>query len=164
MKYKRQKKVQRILKFFKVNYGHHPPFQLLIDGTFTRACLLRKVNIKEQIPHYLGEEVKIITTRCCLLELERLVGIESDLYGALQVLKQFPLHECGHGHTDEERRPSAKCIRSMIAGGNPKRYFVASQGGKNFRLHFGLKNDLRFGSRFLALENAQKWVAETCNM
>ena len=69
-----------------------------------------------------------MTTRCCLLELEKLVAIESDLYGALQVLKQFPLHECGHGHTDEERRPSAKCIRSMIAGGNPKRYFVASQG------------------------------------
>ena len=128
MKYKRQKKVQRVLKFFRVNYGHHPPFQLLVDGTFTRACLLRKVNIREQIPHYLGEEAKIVTTRCCLLELERLVAIESDLYGALQVLKQFPLHECGHGHTDEERRPSAKCIRSMIAGGNPKRYFVASQG------------------------------------
>ena len=128
MKYKRQKKVQRVLKFFRVNYGHHPPFQLLVDGTFARACLLRKVNIREQIPHYLGEEAKIVTTRCCLLELERLVAIESDLYGALQVLKQFPLHECGHGHTDEERRPSAKCIRSMIAGGNPKRYFVASQG------------------------------------
>jgi len=127
MKYKRQKKVQRILKFFKINYGHHPPFQLLIDGTFTRACLIKKVNIKEQIPHYLGEEAKIMTTRCCILELEKLVAIESGLYGALQVLKQFPLHECGHGHTDEERRPSAKCIRSMIADGNPKRYFVASQ-------------------------------------
>lgn len=127
MKYKRHKKVQRILKFFKVNYGHHPPFQLLIDGTFTRACLLRKVNIREQIPHYLGEEAKIVTTRCCILELEKLAAIDSELYGALMVLKQFALHECGHGHTDEERRPSAKCIRSMISGGNPKRYFVASQ-------------------------------------
>ena len=39
MKIKRQKKVGRILSFFKNNYGHRPPFQVLIDGTFTQACL-----------------------------------------------------------------------------------------------------------------------------
>lgn len=39
MKIKRQKKVQRTLNFFKHNFGHRPPFQLLIDGTFCQACL-----------------------------------------------------------------------------------------------------------------------------
>ena len=39
MKIKRQKKVGRILAFFKNNYGHRPPFQVLLDGTFTAACL-----------------------------------------------------------------------------------------------------------------------------
>ena len=54
MKIKRQKKVGRILSFFKNNYGHRPPFQVLIDGTFAQACLETKVNIKDQLPKYLG--------------------------------------------------------------------------------------------------------------
>ena len=39
MKVKRQSKVKKILNFYKHNFGHHPPYQLLIDGTFTQACL-----------------------------------------------------------------------------------------------------------------------------
>ena len=39
MKIKRQKKVTRILNFFKHNYGHHEPYQVLIDGTFGSSCL-----------------------------------------------------------------------------------------------------------------------------
>jgi rRNA-processing protein FCF1 len=63
------------------------------------------VNIKEQIPKYLGDEVKIVTTRCCILELEVLLeNGASELFGALQILKQFPLHECGHGKKGEERQ------------------------------------------------------------
>jgi hypothetical protein len=39
MKIKRQKKVGRILSFFRHNFGHRHPFQVLIDGTFCSACL-----------------------------------------------------------------------------------------------------------------------------
>ena len=39
MKIKRQSKVKKILNFYKHNFGHHPPYQMLIDGTFTQACL-----------------------------------------------------------------------------------------------------------------------------
>ena len=48
MKIKRQSKVKKILNFYKHNFGHHPPYQMLIDGTFTQACL--KVSKTKKIP------------------------------------------------------------------------------------------------------------------
>ena len=60
MKIKRQKKVQRILDFYKHNFGHFPPYQILLDGTFAMACLKMQINIKEQMPKYIGQEVKIL--------------------------------------------------------------------------------------------------------
>ncbi|TRY63921.1 hypothetical protein TCAL_14298 [Tigriopus californicus] len=121
MKIKRQKKVMRILNFFKHNYGHHPPYQLLLDGTFTQACLQMKVNIREQLPKYLNAETKILTTQCCIQEIEKL---GSALSGATSILKQFPIHQCGH---DKEPKPAAKCLKSMLKDTNPTRYFIMSQ-------------------------------------
>ena len=115
MKVKRQIKVKKILSFFKHNFGHHPPYQVLIDGTFTQACLKvnsnwelsfriffekyiyifkfqNKVNIRDQLPKYLGE-VKLLTTKCCIMECEKL---GSEIFGATVILKQFGIHKCGH--------------------------------------------------------------------
>jgi U3 small nucleolar RNA-associated protein 23 len=104
MKIKRQKKVGRILSFFKNNYGHRPPFQLLIDGTFTQACLQMKVNIKDQLPKYLGE-VKLLTTKCCIQECEKL---GPSIFGATVILKQFGIHKCTH---EEDTKPAMKCLK-----------------------------------------------------
>ena len=120
MKIKRQKTVNRILSFFKHNFGHHPPYQLLLDGTFCQACLSMKVNIKEQLPKYLGD-VKLLTTKCCIQEVEKL---GPELFGATVILKQFAVHKCGH---DDEPKPASKCIKSMLGAKNENRYFVASQ-------------------------------------
>lgn len=79
-----------------------------------------KVNIREQLPKYLGD-VKLLTTKCCILEMEKL---GPSVYGALTILKQFPLHRCGH---DDEPRPAIKCLKSMLGTDNPSRYFVVSQ-------------------------------------
>ena len=135
MKIKRQKKVARILNFFKHNFGHRAPYQLLLDGTFCQACLTEKVhfvisdrepknkklflflqvNIKEQLPKYLDSETKILTTQCCIKEMEKL---GPPLYGALKILKQFPVHKCGH---DKDPKPAIKCLRSMLGDNNPNR-------------------------------------------
>lgn len=117
MKIKRQKKVQRILNFFKHNFGHRPPYQLLLDGTFCNACLEMKVNIKEQLPKYLGE-VKLLTTQCCILELEKLLALDGKLFGACSILKQFQIHKCGH---EKDPKPANKCLRSMLQDKNPNR-------------------------------------------
>ena len=121
MKIKRQKKVQRILDFFKNNFGHRPPYQMLIDGTFTNACLEMKVNIKEQMPKYIGQEVKLLTTKCAILEAEML---GPAVFGATIILKQFAIHQCGH---DKEHKPAAKCLKSMLKENNPQRYFIVTQ-------------------------------------
>lgn len=118
MKIKRQKKVGKILSFFKNNYGHREPFQVLIDGTFTQACLGMKVNIKDQLPKYLGD-IKLLTTKCCIEECDKL-----NLYGANLILKQFSIHKCQH---EEGFRPAMKCLKSMIGAENTCRYFVATQ-------------------------------------
>jgi len=119
MKIKRQKKVNRVLNFFKHNFGHRPPYQMLLDGTFCQACLTAKVNIKDQLPKYLGE-VKLLTTKCCIQEIEKL---GSDLFGATVILKQFAVHKCDCAAPV----PAAKCIKSMLKDNNPNRYFVATQ-------------------------------------
>ena len=121
MKIKRQKKVQRILEFFKNNFGHFPPYQMLLDGTFAMACLKMQINIKDQMPKYIGQEVKLLTTKCAIIETEKL---GPELFGATKILKQFHLHKCGH---EDEPQPALKCLRSMVSEGNPQRYFIVTQ-------------------------------------
>lgn len=76
MKIKRYKKAQRTLTFFKNNFGFRPPYQILLDGTFCQAALKNKVNIAEQMPGYLGDEVKLMTSVCVIHETEKLGMIE----------------------------------------------------------------------------------------
>ena len=121
MKIKRQKKVQRILDFYKHNFGHFPPYQMLLDGTFAMACLKMQINIKEQMPKYIGQEVKILTTKCAIAETEKL---GPELFGATKVLKQFAIHKCGH---EEDPQPALKCLRSMVKEENSQRYFIVTQ-------------------------------------
>ena len=122
MKIKRQKRVQRILDFYKHNFGHHPPYQMLIDGTFTKACLDNKINIKEQMPKYIGQEVKLLTTKCAILEAEML---GPAVFGATIILKQFAIHKCGHD--EKSPKPAMKCLKSMLQEKNPQRYFIVTQ-------------------------------------
>ena len=82
-----------------------------------------KVNIRDQIPKYLGE-TKLLTTKCCIKEVENLDEKGHTLHGATTILKQFPVHKCVH---EEDFKPAIKCIKSMLGTNNKNRYFVASQ-------------------------------------
>ncbi len=72
MKIKRYKRVNKYLQFFRTNYGFHAPYQVLIDGTFCQRALKNKVNIKEQLPKYMGDEVKMFTTVCVINETQNI--------------------------------------------------------------------------------------------
>lgn len=72
MKVKRQKHVRKVLTFYKTNYGYHPPYNVLVDGTFCKAALKFQINISEQLPKYLDAEIKLITTKCVMAECEAL--------------------------------------------------------------------------------------------
>ncbi|KAK9510736.1 hypothetical protein O3M35_005462 [Rhynocoris fuscipes] len=119
MRINRQKKVNKALKFYINNFGFRKPYQILIDGTFCHVALESKVNIHDQIPKYLGD-VKILTTPCAILETE---SLGSPVYGAMLILKQFPVHQCGH----KEPVAAASCLRNMLDRNNPNRYILATQ-------------------------------------
>ncbi|XP_075555398.1 rRNA-processing protein UTP23 homolog [Dermacentor variabilis] len=121
MRINRYKRVQRHLSFYKNAFGFRPPYQILVDGTFCAAALKYKVNIRDQMPKYLGDEVKLCTTVCAVTETE---SLGPTLYGATLVIKQFSVRRCGH-----EKQPitAANCFHSMVRKRNPDHYMVATQ-------------------------------------
>lgn len=120
MKLQRYKRVQRILKFYRINYGFHKPFRILVDGTFCNAALENRINLREQLPIYLGEEVKILTTPCVVAEL-KLMGPRFS--GALSIAGQYILEKCGH----RSPIPAAKCLHEIVVSATEQKYFVGTQ-------------------------------------
>ncbi|CAI8048089.1 rRNA-processing protein UTP23 homolog [Geodia barretti] len=121
MKVKRYKHAKKVLSFYKNTFKIREPYQVIVDGTFCQAALKGKIQIKEQLPKYLGGRVQLVTTQCVVTELE---GLGQSLSGAMYVAKRFQLRNCGH-HRDPQ--PAADCVKNMISGGNPHHYFVATQ-------------------------------------
>jgi len=72
MRGKRHKNRKKALLFYKNFFNYHPPYSVLIDGTFCKAALTDKINIRDQLPKYLDAEVKYFTTGCVLAECEAL--------------------------------------------------------------------------------------------
>ena len=70
---------------------------------------------------YLGE-VRVLTTSCCITELERL---GPALYGALTIAKTFPVYKCGH----KVAVPASQCLGDLAAGkpAGREHFIVASQ-------------------------------------
>ncbi|XP_020286624.1 rRNA-processing protein UTP23 homolog [Pseudomyrmex gracilis] len=120
----RYKKARKNLAFYTHNYKFHQPFQVLIDGTFASASLQNKFNIQEQIKKYFQSEVKLLTTPCIISETEKLGAFSSLVSGAIQIVKQYAIHRCGH-----EKNPinGSRCLLSMIGRENSSRYIVATQ-------------------------------------
>ena len=70
----------------------------------------------------------MLTTQCCIMELEKL---GPELFGALMILKQFPVHKCGHS---DNPKPAIKCLKSMLEENNPNRLEVSYISSKNLIL------------------------------
>lgn len=65
MKITRQKHAKKNMGFYKHNFQFREPFQVLVDGTFCHAALRNKIQIREQLPGYLGGATQLCTTRYC---------------------------------------------------------------------------------------------------
>ncbi|XP_076244636.1 rRNA-processing protein UTP23 homolog [Calliopsis andreniformis] len=124
MKTARQKKARKNLGFFINNFKFRAPFQILIDGTFAFAALENKFNIQDQLAKYFQAEVKLLTTPCIILETEKLGSFSKTISGAMQIVKQYPIHKCGH---QKHSVTGTKCLKSMIAKNNSSRYIIATQ-------------------------------------
>ncbi|XP_014820641.1 PREDICTED: rRNA-processing protein UTP23 homolog isoform X2 [Calidris pugnax] len=121
MKLKRQKHAKKNMGFYKHNFHFREPFQVLLDGTFCQAALRNKIQIREQLPGYLGGATQLCTTRCVLKELE---SLGKALYGAKLIAQRFQLRSCSH-HKDPVG--GSACLLSMIEEGNPHHFFIATQ-------------------------------------
>ncbi|NXS57570.1 UTP23 protein, partial [Brachypteracias leptosomus] len=121
MKLRRQKHAKKNMGFYKNNFQFREPFQVLLDGTFCQAALRNKIQIREQLPGYLGGAARLCTTRCVLKELE---SLGKALYGAKLIAQRFQLQNCSH-HKDPVS--GSTCLLSMIEEGNPHHFFIATQ-------------------------------------
>ncbi|RXG68448.1 rRNA-processing protein UTP23-like protein [Armadillidium vulgare] len=118
MNTKRVKRLNKTIDFYKRNFGFFSPYNILIDGTFCTAALESKINISEQLPKYLDSDVNIVTTRCIIMEVEKLSKIIKDLYGTWLIIKQFKIHQCGH---TDDFKSATECIKSLLERKNPTR-------------------------------------------
>ena len=77
MKVKRYKHAKKVLSFYKTTFKIREPYQIIggyaavvetwrqtvitcvVDGTFCQAALKGKIQIKEQLPKYLGGRVQL---------------------------------------------------------------------------------------------------------
>ena len=66
-------------------------------------------------------EVKLLTTKCCIQECEKL---GPQVFGATVILKQFGIHKCKN---EDCTKPATKCLKSMVGTKNENRYFIATQ-------------------------------------
>ncbi|KAG6802397.1 rRNA-processing protein UTP23 [Apis mellifera caucasica] len=124
MKSTRQKKARKNLGFFINNFKFRSPFQILIDGTFALAALENKFNIQDQLSKYFQSDIKLLTTPCIILETEKLSSFSKAVSGAMQIVKQYPIHKCGH---EKNSISGTKCLESMIEKNNLFRYIIATQ-------------------------------------
>ncbi|KAM6410778.1 rRNA-processing protein UTP23 homolog [Pluvialis apricaria] len=121
MKLTRQKHAKKNMGFYRHNFHFREPFQVLLDGTFCQAALRNKIQIREQLPGYLGGSTQLCTTRCVLKELE---SLGKALYGAKLIAQRFQVRNCSH-HKDS--MSGSACLLSMIEEGNPHHFFIATQ-------------------------------------
>ncbi|KAJ7395200.1 rRNA-processing protein UTP23 like protein [Pitangus sulphuratus] len=117
----RQKHAKKIMGFYKNSFQFREPFQVLLDGTFCQAALRNKIQIREQLPGYLGGAAQLCTTRCVIKELE---SLGKALYGAKLIAQRFEVRKCSH-HKDPVS--GSTCLLSMIEDGNPHHFFIATQ-------------------------------------
>lgn len=145
MRVSRYKKFQRYINFFQQHFQLHPPYLILIDGTFANAVLAARVNMKEQLPKCFDNPCRLLTTPCVLIETEQL---GPTLYGAVQVLKGLQLHKCGHSEplraseclrlvitTKQTRKPSTSKHRDSVNSETRDQFIVATQDA-NLREEF----------------------------
>ena len=73
MRRNRHKHVRKALRFYKINHGFKVPFKVLVDGNFVNALLeLKRGEVQDLVPQFLGEKCRVFTTRCCVNELRKL--------------------------------------------------------------------------------------------
>lgn len=122
-KYKRS--AHQMKSVYEAGFGMRAPYQILIDASMCRASLQHRWDLKERLPHLLGDSARLLVTACtmeALRGLARSFPDDSTATGAPFVGRRLELRRCRHHPVLSE----AACWESLLAGGNPCHYGVAT--------------------------------------
>ncbi|MEW5316745.1 MAG: hypothetical protein WDW38_008096 [Sanguina aurantia] len=123
MRVKKHKHTRKAVQFYKINYGFHDPYKVLLDGNFVHAT--RESNLADlqtHIPRLLGAKCKMYTTACVMKELR---SMGKDFGPTTRAAGNYEIHKCGH--TKGESKPAAECIMEQIGAKNNNHWFIATQ-------------------------------------
>ncbi|CAI9096358.1 OLC1v1032480C1 [Oldenlandia corymbosa var. corymbosa] len=145
MRFKKQKRHRKTVRFFTACFGFREPFKVLCDGTFVHHLITNRITPADTaLANVLGAPVKLFTTRCILAELKSLGDSYNESLNAAQTLATA---RCDH----EKRKSAVNCVADVIGENNSEHFFVATQDAelrKNLQevpgvpLVFGLRNAL----------------------
>ncbi|KAE8700013.1 PIN domain-like family protein, putative isoform 3 [Hibiscus syriacus] len=120
MRFKKQKRHRKTVRFFSVCFGFRQPFKVLCDGTFVNHLLHNDLTPADKaLSDCLSAPVKLFTTSCVLAELKKLGAAQSASY---QAARKLAVARCDH----EKKVSADSCIEEV----------------PNVPLIFGLRNAL----------------------
>ncbi|GIL65245.1 hypothetical protein Vafri_19059, partial [Volvox africanus] len=114
MRRKKHKQTRRATNYYRINYGFHEPYKVLLDGNFihaTRAMNLSDLDV--HLPKLLGGTCKLYTTKCVTQEL---VSLGKEFSAAAAAARSLTLHKCGHEHCGTGKKKAAKSARGGGGG------------------------------------------------
>ncbi|KAG6413376.1 hypothetical protein SASPL_126085 [Salvia splendens] len=121
MRFTKQKRHRKAVRFFTSCFGFREPFKVLCDGTFVHHLIANGIAPADTaLTNILGAPVKIFTTRCVVAELKSLGSSYSD---SVDAARSLMVARCDH----EKRKSAIACITEVIGEKNTEHFFVATQ-------------------------------------
>ncbi|WRX20524.1 rRNA-processing protein Fcf1/Utp23 - like 3 [Theobroma cacao] len=121
MRFKKQKRHRKTVRFFSVCFGFRQPFKVLCDGTFVHHLLHNDlIPADKALSNCLSAPVKLFTTSCVQAELKTLGASQS---ASFQAARKLAIARCDH----EKRVSADACIAEVIGENNSEHFFVATQ-------------------------------------
>lgn len=144
MRQKRSKTYRKLLASYILHFGYRPPFQLLVDASFSLSLSALHLNADEankRLSDVLQTsqmtkgkrkgfaetpDMKCMITQCCMVELykaEKEGQLQKD---AVQLAKTWERRKCNH----REAIDGDECLKSVVGATNKHRYMLASDSRK----------------------------------
>ena len=127
MRVQRHKASRKALAFFRLLFGIHPPYRILLDGNFLAAALRLKMEWARLLPkllHVAPALAHLHVTQCVVGELE---GLGAPAAETLALARTLPLLKCRAKHGHPGACSAAECARRLVGGANEGKWLVATQ-------------------------------------
>lgn len=151
MRQKRSKTYRKLLSSYIIHFSFRPPFQLLLDSSFTQSLAALHLSPDEAVKRLAdvlqvsqlskgkvkagAPEIKPLITQCSMVELYKAEKESDAARLAVQLGKSFERRKCNH----REAIPGSECLRDVLGQTNKHRYLLASDDKK---LRNGVREDV----------------------